>query len=83
VGRVVTCDSCAKAAKDPNTGHYHIGCPECATRMLAHSLEFWDRRLRPDDYKSELARIQRPGESQAQAHERVKAWAKRLQRKTT
>jgi broad specificity phosphatase PhoE len=47
------------------------------TQALAASPAYWHMAR----YRDELARIARNGETRAETHERVKAWAERLQRK--
>lgn len=78
MGRAVTCTACTKAAADPRSGEFMLRCNECQTRQLAHGIEFFDRRLQPDLYRSALARVTRDGEEPKDAHERVKAWADRI-----
>lgn len=51
------CQSCVKAEASPTSGEFHIGCPECQTRQLAHWLEFFYRRLQPDVYRAALAQL--------------------------
>lgn len=74
----MTCTACAKAAADPRSGEFMLRCNECQTRQLAHGIEFFDRRLQPDMYRSALARVTRDGETFDEADARVVAWAERI-----
>ncbi len=81
----MTCPSCIKAESDPTTGLFHIGCPECQARQLAHGFAFhvWKARggkdgTYPKEYVKAVKRIAKPGETPEQAHARVKAWANRI-----
>ncbi|MDR0458709.1 MAG: hypothetical protein LBH10_06770 [Burkholderiaceae bacterium] len=74
------CPDCARAEQNPDWGGYRAHCPECHARALAQSPAFFYsqnvRRL-THEYQGLLAAC--VDKDIAVAHERVKAWAERIQ----
>ena len=73
------CYACTLAESDPATGHFRNGCPECDARALAQSPMFHESAKAGHQmarYRDALHRLF-PG-SEDDAHERAKAWAKRI-----
>ena len=74
------CADCARAVKNPHTGHITFACLECRARSLAGSPAYFDseraQTLLPT-YSAAL-RCFFPDDALEAAHAKVKRWAARL-----
>ena len=78
----MTCPSCAEAEVNPLSGMYRNGCTGCQERALAGSPQY-SEALRSGKvggaYRQALQALY--GDDWQAAHDRVKAWADRMQRR--
>lgn len=74
------CFACAFADQDPKCGHFHSSCQECTARALALSPKFFEAnqsQVLTGSYREAL-RAAFDGVSIKDAHERVMAWAAKI-----
>jgi hypothetical protein len=75
----MTCQECTLAESDPCSAIYRIACPECEARQLAHGIEHArsrDARKMTAAYAAQLRAVF--GDGWEAGHQRVKAWAMRI-----
>lgn len=76
----MTCPACRAWEERPLCGAYNAACKECSARMLATTQEHWQsrrtRQMTPE-YKDALRRAF--GADWQAGHQRVKAWAERME----
>ena len=75
----MTCPACTIASSNPRTGEYRSNCEDCRARALAQSpqhADARDRRKLTTEYMEALRAVY--GDGWEAGHQRVKAWAQRL-----
>lgn len=77
----MTCKACETAQKNPRTGMFQAGCPECSARALASGIPFFESgrasKILPA-YRQALEKSF--GDDWQSGHAKVKEWAKRLKK---
>jgi hypothetical protein len=76
----MNCEACTIAETNPCTGRYGAGCPECKARALANGSDLFESRragVKSPAYAEALRRVFGEGNEEA-GHERVRAWAKKI-----
>lgn len=76
----MTCEACAIAKTNPCTGRYGANCPECKARALANGFDLFESKragVKSLQYAEALRRVFGEGKEEA-GHERVRAWAKKI-----
>ena len=74
------CPACTMADENADTGMFRAGCEECSARMLAHGPEHFQAMAVAaftPAYSLALKRVF--GADWIRGHERVRAWAKRIE----
>ena len=74
----MTCTACFLAETNSATGYLHVGCRECAARLLSRSLEHARARSVGKMTAEYMARLREVfGADWEAGHRMVKAWARR------
>lgn len=75
----MSCEACARAERNPQSGHFYAMCDECAARALALSPDFHESRTerrRTDRYSQALSAMFKDREEHG--HALVLQWHKRI-----
>ncbi len=71
----MSCDACATARSNPNTGRYNANCEGCKARAIARGTDLWEAsragRITPA-YRAALERVF--CDRWKEGHELVKSW---------